>query len=406
VFLIEPYAHERNGHAPANLVALATAATADGVEPFAILCRPVPPDTRVELSMAGARTVDRFAPRSGLVKALRLVEIVSRRISALGTRGASRSAWAEQVWLFARAFSEAASVRAARSIRDDGAIAILTSSDSLLGLSCYLGRHHHIRVVHKVDHRVGRLVRAVERLCARGRVRTTVWCPTDAVARDVRLRYPDLVPTVRPFAVVEPDQRITDEERVAARQRLGLSPHDIIAVLVGGWQPYKDPLTALEGLSRSPTKLVVIVAGFPIDARHAVEYSTDTCRIVTMVGPLDPATLRSVYAAASFSVVSRVAGAATESGLVMDAAKLGVPLVMSDNDPDLVCRLAGADWVTVFRAGEPASLTRVVDGQAFRLSRPPPTAPAVLGMLTSAEMVLTIRRAAVLGAGTQRSSRR
>jgi glycosyltransferase involved in cell wall biosynthesis len=258
-----------------------------------------------------------------------------------------------------------------------------------------LARYPHIRILHDVHHREGWVVRAVEKLCASARVRTVVWCPTEAVAGDVRHRYPDVSPEVRTYAVVEPGQRITDDERLAARRRHGLALSDVVAVLVGGWQRYKDPLAALEGLSRAKTKLVVIVAGSPIDADRALEFQTSSCRVVPIVGPLAAADLRSIYAAASFSVVSRVAGVAKESGLVMDAAKLGVPLVMSDNDPDLVHRLAGAPWVTLFEAGNPSSLARAVDGLAVSLPGPPETAPNLLGMLTSSEMVRALRECSV-----------
>jgi glycosyltransferase involved in cell wall biosynthesis len=328
---------------------------------------------------------------------LYLIAQLLRRLveRAGGDRGTTT--WPGQVWLFARALGEAAAVRTARFYRNDGVIVILTSNDCLLGLSCYLGRHTHVRVLHKVHHRVGMLARAAERLCSGGRALAQAWCPTEAVAQDVRRRYPDVLPTVRTFAVVEPGERITDEERVAARRRFGLAAGDVVAVMVGGWQSHKDPLTALEGLARARTRLTVIVAGAPIDADRALALQTNSCRIRPIVGALDRRTLRAVYAAANFSVTSRVPGIATESGLVMDAARYGVPLVMSDNDPDLVRRLAGANWVAVFRAGDPSSVGSVVDAVARSLRCPGEDAPERLGMLTSVDMVRAFR--AVVAAG-------
>jgi glycosyltransferase involved in cell wall biosynthesis len=180
---------------------------------------------------------------------------------------------------------------------------------------------------------------------------------------------------------------------LAERRRLGFAPNDVVVVMIGGWQSYKDPLTALKGLSRAKTKLVVIVAGFPIDADCALQFQTSSLRVIPIVGPLDPAALRNVYATADLTVVSRVAGIARESGLVMDAAKFGVPLLMSDNDPDLVRCLADAPWVTVFSAGNPTQLAEAVDELNFPLLRPPSTAQTVLGMLTSSEMVQAFRGA-------------
>jgi glycosyltransferase involved in cell wall biosynthesis len=397
VFFIEPYAHERNGHSPANLLALAAAATAEGLQPVVIvLSRSLPPDLHRDLPDAGAMIVNSTGVRGGAARALHLMSRLLRGIVERVNRGGPPTRLS-QVWIFARAFAEAAAVRTARFYRNDGVIVILTSNDCLLGFSGYLGRHSHIRVVHKVHHRVGVLAQAVERMCSRGRALARVWCPTEAVAHDVRRRYPDVLPTVRTFAVVEPGQRITTDERVAARRRLGLAADDVVAVVVGGWQSHKDPLTALEGLARARIRLVVVVAGCPIDVDRALALQTNSCRVLPIVGPLDRETVREVYAAANFAVVSRVPGTATESGLVMDAAKYGVPLVISDHDPDLVVRLADADWVAVFRAGNPSSVASVVDAVACSLQYPGVDAPERLGMLTSVDMVRAFR--AVVAAG-------
>jgi glycosyltransferase involved in cell wall biosynthesis len=387
IFFIEPYAHERNGHAPANLVALTAAAVAEGLEPYVVLSRPLQQETRAALTAVGGKFVECSSVSDWSFQVLRRLELILRRVAAWGARTKAEAGWLYQVRLFERALSEAAAIRAARRCRDDGVIVILTANDCLVGFSCYLARHRHVRIVHGLHHREGRLVKLVERLCATGRARTVVWCPTEAVANEVRTRYPDVRPVVRTFAVVEPGQRITDDERLAERRRLCFAPNDVVVVMIGGWQSYKDPLTALKGLSRAKTKLVVIVAGFPIDTDCALQFQTNSLRVIPIVGPLDPASLRNVYATADLSVVSRVAGIARESGLVMDAVKFGVPLLMSDNDPDLVRCLADAPWVTVFSAGNPTQLAEAVDELNFPLLRPPSTARTVLGMLTSTEMV-------------------
>jgi glycosyltransferase involved in cell wall biosynthesis len=278
IFFIEPYAHERNGHAPANLVALTAAAAVEGVEPFVVLSQRLPQDTRNALIAAGGNFIEYSSVCGWSSRITCGLERVLRRFVVWGTRTRPEAAWLYQLRLFACALSEATAVRAARSFRDDGAIVILTANDCLVGLSCYLARHRHVRIVHGLHHREGHLVRAVERLCAAARVRTVIWCPTEAVAAELRSRYPDVVPQVQTFAVVEPGQRLTCDERVAARRRFGLALNDVVVVLIGGWQSYKDPLTVLEGLSRAKRKLVVIVAGFPIDAERALEFQTSLPR--------------------------------------------------------------------------------------------------------------------------------
>ncbi|MEU2226429.1 hypothetical protein [Streptomyces sp. NPDC018347] len=60
-------------------------------------------------------------------------------------------------------------------------------------------------------------------------------------------------------------------------------------------------------------------------------------RVHTVPGPVNEAVLRLVYAAAA--LVPRRPGTGKESGLVMDAARLGVPLIVSDHDPALTARL-------------------------------------------------------------------
>jgi hypothetical protein len=103
---------------------------------------------------------------------------------------------------------------------------------------------------------------------------------------------------------------------------------------------------------------------------RALDLQASPCRVIPMSGPIDPAALRTVYAAATFCVVGGVAGVATENGLVMDAVKLGVPLVMSDNDLDLVRRLAGAPWVTTFNAGSRRVSRRWWTDSTFRCPCP------------------------------------
>jgi hypothetical protein len=103
-------------------------------------------------------------------------------------------------------------------------------------------------------------------------------------------------------------------------------------------------------------------------------------------GPVGEAVLRLVYGAADAALVARHRGVGKESGLVMDAARLEVPLIVSDHDPDLTSRLRGQSWAQIFTAEDPAALADVLHRLVHTPpERPGPHAPAVLGMWTADE---------------------
>ncbi len=96
--------------------------------------------------------------------------------------------------------------------------------------------------------------------------------------------------------------------------------------------------------------------------------------------------LRLVYAAADAALVARHPGVGNESGLVMDAACLGVPLIVSDHYPVLTGRLRGQPWALTFPVGAPDGLADVL----HTVIRQPPVqpgleAPCLLGMRTADE---------------------
>ena len=112
-------------------------------------------------------------------------------------------------------------------------------------------------------------------------------------------------------------------------------------------------------------------------------------------GPLPQPQLRLVYAAADASLVARHAGVGMESGLVLDTARLGVPLIVSDHDEDLTRTLTGQNWARMFPTGDPAALAAELDCLAdARIPRPPASAPEVLGMPTAAGQVAFLTAAA------------
>jgi hypothetical protein len=77
-----------------------------------------------------------------------------------------------------------------------------------------------------------------------------------------------------------------------------------------------------------------------------------------------------------------------ESGLVLDAVRYGVPLVISDNDAALTQKLRDARWAALFATGDPASLAAVLDRVgAEPLPRPDADAARSFGLRTGAEML-------------------
>ncbi|MEU2539350.1 glycosyltransferase [Streptomyces iakyrus] len=131
--------------------------------------------------------------------------------------------------------------------------------------------------------------------------------------------------------------------------------------LVGGWWPYKDIDTIDAALTRLKEPLHLIVTGHPLDEQVLQRWrDLPGLRLHAVPGPVTDSVLRLVFAAADATLVSRRPGVAKESGLVMDAARLGVPLIVSDHDPALTARLHGQPWVLPFPAGDPDALADVL----------------------------------------------
>ncbi|CAM5587893.1 hypothetical protein SALBM135S_07546 [Streptomyces alboniger] len=84
--------------------------------------------------------------------------------------------------------------------------------------------------------------------------------------------------------------------------------------------------------------------------------------------------------------LTRRPGTGKESGLVMDAARLGVPLIISEHDGALTTRLHGQPWALMFPARDPDALA---DALHTVIRQPPPLpgpeAPVLLGMRSAAE---------------------
>ncbi|MGI8307148.1 hypothetical protein [Saccharopolyspora hattusasensis] len=293
-----------------------------------------------------------------------------------------------QLTLLARALAEAAAVRVAH--REPGAVpVVLTASEGLPGLAALLGGPH-VRIVHDVITTADRPLRLLARATRRHADRVVTLCPTHGIRAKLAAEHPGLPVVVRPFALHEHRDRLTDDERTEARHALGLDDQQTVVTLVGGWWPHKDLDIiehALRELSSAP---VVLVAGSPLEENRLARWKT-------MLGPrlhvrhqaFDEIALRKIYAVTDLLLVARRPGVVTESGLVCDALRYGVPLAVSDHDPDLtgrLTRLGIPPWLHVFPADDPTDLARAITAAVTaRPPRPGPATPALLGLATPDE---------------------
>lgn len=292
-----------------------------------------------------------------------------------------------QLELMRRCLVEAACLRTARhAAGPEAAVVILTASEGLHTLAAVLGATPHLRYVHEVTTTEDLPLRLLGRLCRRRSGAVALVCPTDAVARQLRTRFPDLMTVVRTYAV-DDGQRLTDTEIDGARTVFGIPPDATVVCLVGGWWPHKDIATITAALSRIRRPLHLLVTGHPIDQPTLDRWrGLPRVQLCTEPGPVPEQLLRLIYAAADASLVARHREVGKESGLVLGAVRLGVPLIVSDHDPDLTHQLTGHPWVRVFAAGSPVGLATVLDRLTDdRLPRPPVTAGKALGMTTPGE---------------------
>lgn len=157
--------------------------------------------------------------------------------------------------------------------------------------------------------------------------------------------------------------------------------------LVGGWWPYKDIGVIDAALTLLKEPLHLVVTGIPLDEAVLARWrDLPNVRLHRMPGPVSESVLRLVYAAADAALVTRRPGVGKESGLVMDAARLGVPLVVSDHDPGLTARLSGRPWALTFTASAPDALAEALHSVIRQPpERPGPEASRLLGMRSAAE---------------------
>jgi glycosyltransferase involved in cell wall biosynthesis len=117
--------------------------------------------------------------------------------------------------------------------------------------------------------------------------------------------------------------------------------------------------------------------------------------VVNLAGSVAESELRRIYAASDGALVTRTPGWPEEIGTLFDAARYGVPLIVSDHDPDLSHRLAGEPWIRLFRAGDPGDLAGALESFA---ERPPPRpdgrAAERLGLSSAPETIAAFSRIA------------
>ncbi|MFE2296029.1 glycosyltransferase [Streptomyces sp. NPDC059452] len=385
--LIEPYADRLGGHHQRTLVALAQARPGSLV----VAPRGIAREAVAALREAGAQLVTAPAGHQAavLLAASRVAAGLSRaglRVFRSHRRPRFLRRVPHQITLIARCLAEASALRTARRLESGAeAVVILSASEALHGAAALLGGLPHLRFVHEQVTTEGAAVRFLGRLARRGERLATAVCPTWAVGDRFTAAFPDLPVVVRAFAV-DDGRRLTDAEREGGRTAFGIPTGQAAVCLVGGWWPYKGIGVVDAALLLLKEPLHLVVTGVPLDEAVLARWrDLPNVRLHTVPGPVSESVLRLVYAAADAALVTRHPGVGKESGLVMDAARLGVPLVVSDHDPGLTARLSGRAWALAFAAGDPDALAEAL----HNVIRQPPERPGIdtphlLGMWSAA----------------------
>lgn len=383
--LIEPYAHRLGGHHQRTLVALAQA------RPGSLVIAPhgITGEAITALREAGARLVT--APAGRQAGVLLVASRLAAWLSATGRRLFRSRRWPRrlphQVTLIARCLAEAAALRCARRLEPAAeAVVILTASEALHGAAALLGGQPHLRFVHEAVTAEDAAVRLLGRLARRGERRVIALYPTQAVGDQFATVFPNVPAVVRAFAV-DDGYRLADAERDGGRAAFGIPAAEAVVCLVGGWWPYKDITTIDAALSQLKEPLHLVVTGAPLDDALLERWrALPDLRLHTVPGPVAESVLRLVYGASDAALVARQPGVGKESGLVTDPVRLGVPLVVSDHDPELTARLHGLPWALTFPVGDPDGLA---DALHTVVRQPPehpgPETPGLLGMPSAAE---------------------
>jgi glycosyltransferase involved in cell wall biosynthesis len=397
ISLIENFANGAAGHWGDNLVRLCNGANAAGYDPIAVAMHGVHPQVRDSLSATGALIVDR--PVGLVARTSLLASRLLKPMHGLTYRIAPRSNLPARVRYASRCLAEVAALRTASRVahEDVEAIVILTASQGLAATAAGLSRTPHLRFVHYKGAPEGVSLRALEKMFARSAHGIAVIATNAVIESTTKERHPDRLVFVQSFTVADPDMYIGDEERHLARGALGIAETEFVVAMVGGWWPYKDIETIKGALEARTRPVTLIVCGKPVRPSE-LEPALARCggRVVNLAGAVTEHELRRIYAASDVALVTRTPGWPEEIGTVFDAARYGVPLIVSDHDEDLSHRLTGEPWVRLFRAGDPQDLATTLDGFA---DKPPPRpdsgAAERLGLTSATETIATFCRIAV-----------
>lgn len=254
VVLIERDPTRIGGHWYRAAVALAHAARAEQRRVVVVALAGIDTHARSELARAGAEIITQPARSVIGVGAPHRLAGQAMQLSAATLRSVRHRRFPHQIILLARCAAEAAALRTAADHARGAVPILLTASEALPGL---LGGPH-LRIIHDVITTQDRPLRLLDRATRRWRDRVVVMCPTRGVRDALACEHPGLAVVIRPFGLLDHADRLSDGERVTARDRLNPGPGHRVVTLVGGWWAHKDIATVDAALgqltARAPTR--------------------------------------------------------------------------------------------------------------------------------------------------------
>ena len=396
ISLIENFANGAAGHWGDNLVRLCNGAIAAGYDPIAVAVHGIHPQVRRSLSATGALIVDR--PVGLLARVSLWGSRFLRPMHTVTYRIAPRTDLPAHVRYASRCLAEVAALRTATRVAGDDveATVILTASQGLAATAAGLSRTPHLRFVHYKGIPEGLCLRALEKMFVRSERSIAVIATNAAIESTTKQRHPDRSIVIRSFTVADPSMYIAEDERYLARSELGIADTEFVVAMVGGWWAYRDIETvklALELVRRPITPVVCGVPVRPSELEPAVARGGG--RVVNLAGSVTETELRQIYAASDGALVTRTPGWPEEIATVFDAARYGVPIIVSDHDQNLSRRLTDEPWVRLFRAGDPQDLARTLEDFSERAPpRPDEGAAERLGLTPATETIAAFCRIA------------
>lgn len=372
-----------NGHWADSLLLVAEAAS--GKFKTTVVGSRIPPDWLcVRLDRL---EVDTYTPKptSFTDSVLYFCIALVRWLGIVGRSFAPSSRFIQDLRLLGTAFHEAFLLRATTTRASAQAVDLrflMSGGGAFLGLVQKLVRVPHVRVIHDPEIPTTGFGRCINNFWRNEHWQVLALCPTAAVESELCDGGFSGTTHVGPFAMRSSGQYISEEERHAARKYFGIPINGTALCLVGGWWAEKDIGTVAHALQLITSRLHIIIAGHPLHEPLLQEMmKASSCRFTVLRRGLGSQELRRVYAAADASIVSRWRGVNKESGLVMDAVRFGVPLVLSDHDDSLCEQVRHVAWVLVYGAQDAGGLAKALDNVARNpLSRPPESAAKDLGL--------------------------